>query len=190
MSHLKHRNLSLWHKENSNKYLCRGYPCFISSRVSADRSNGKTLIEFLTGLVIIAVLSVIALPSLKKYYRTYKFNLRVLEIEGALKWARMFAMERSVNVGICVTGSEPNTLRIYDMGMRRSLICSGFLLKRVKIEESFISLNASGGGSAFDPRGLGIFSSSVVIRRTDDLACYNFTIQPLRGYIWRKECQK
>lgn len=97
-------------------------------------------------------------------------------------------MERSINVGICVTNSEPNTLRSYDMGTRRSQICSGKLLKRVKIEEPFIALSATGGGSAFDPKGLGIFSSSIIVQRTDANICSSYTITPLRGYIWRKEC--
>lgn len=154
-----------------------------------SRAFGKSIIELITGLTVVTIISAIAVPELRKIYRTYRFNQRVMEVEGTLKWARLLAIERGVNVGICITRAEPNTLRIYNMGTRRSFICSGELLKRVKIEEPYISLTASGGGSAFDPRGLGIFSSSVVIRRNDVFACYNYTIQPLRGYIWRKECQ-
>lgn len=154
------------------------------------RKDGKSLVEILVGLALLTILGSVIIPEINRYYRAFKFQQRLFEIESTLKWARLVAIERGINVGICVTDSEPNSLLIYDMEQRRSLICTGTLLKRVKIEEGFISLNASGGGSAFDPRGLAIFSTTITLKRTDGNACVEYTLAPLRGFIWRKECQR
>jgi hypothetical protein len=97
-------------------------------------------------------------------------------------------MERSANVGICVQGRE---LLVTNMGTSRNILdaCSSALLKRLAVDEGFISLT-SVGSTGFDPRGLAIVSTSIYIRRTDDPeTCQRYTIQALRGLIRREACQ-
>ena len=145
--------------------------------------RGLTLIELLIVLALVGVLSAIAIPNIMEYYKNYKYQQYVLEVERTLGWARMVAMERSINVGICV---QNNQLTIHNMGTRRSGICNGEVIKGVVIEENYIQLSASGGGTAFDPRGFAIFTSTIRIIKDNQCTCY--TTQPLRGLIRRGTC--
>ncbi|MEM4675799.1 MAG: prepilin-type N-terminal cleavage/methylation domain-containing protein [Nitrososphaerota archaeon] len=147
-------------------------------------SRGLTLLEVLIVVLLISILAGVAIPYITRYYRAYRYNEYVLQVESILKWARLIAMERGINVGICV---QNNTLTLHNMGTRRSGICSGDVIRRVEVKDNFVSLSASGGGSAFDPRGLAIFSSTIRVQGVDgQCACY--TMQPLRGLVRRGVC--
>ncbi len=147
--------------------------------------RGLTLLEVLIVILIISILASIAIPAFGRYYRVYKYNEYVLQVESTLKWARLIAMERGINVGICV---QNNTLTLHNMGTRRSGICFGDVIRRIEIRDNFVSLSASGGGSAFDPRGFAIFSSTIRIVRNDTQECACYTLQPLRGFVRRGVC--
>lgn len=148
--------------------------------------RGFTLIELLVAVAVLAILLSIAAPNFFRYYRTYKYNEYVMQVESTIKWARMTAMERNINVAICVQG---NSLVVYDNGVSRQFQCSGNVLRRVNISENFIQVSATAGGGSFDPRGLGVQSSTITVRRTDMNACQGYTIQSLRGAIIREACQ-
>ncbi|MEJ5339482.1 MAG: prepilin-type N-terminal cleavage/methylation domain-containing protein [Aquificaceae bacterium] len=147
--------------------------------------RGLSLVELFIAITIVAILAGVAIPLVGEYYRAYKYNEYVLQVESTIKWARLIAMERGINVGICV---QSNMLTLHDMGTRRSGICNGDGMRKVEIMDNFVQLNATGGGSAFDPRGFAIFSSTVFVRRTDTERCECYTLQPLRGLIRRGTC--
>lgn len=144
------------------------------------KNSGFTLTEVLIVISIAVIIAIIAIPNIRKYYSIYKSNEKVKEVESALKWARLVAMERTTNIGLCV---ENNQLKIIDMGTSRSGICTGSILRTIKGTQDII---ISGSGSAFDPRGLAIFSGSISVNSS--VNCVRFTIQTLRGFIDKQPC--
>lgn len=146
-------------------------------------SKGFTLIEMLIAIGILSILAVVAVPSILKQYRTYKYNEYVAQVEYTIKWAKVEAMTRSTNIGICV---ENNGVTVYDIGSNRSGFCTGTPLRRVESKDSFVQI--TGASVGFDSRGLGIMNGSVQVRDSNTGRCVKFTIQVLRGYIGREPC--
>jgi type IV fimbrial biogenesis protein FimT len=147
------------------------------------RTKGFSLVELLIAMALIVILASVAIPQLQRFYRTYKYNEYVLEVESTIKWARLVAMERSTNVSVCVQGTS---LTVYDNGTSRSLQCSGNVLRTVNITDSFVSIQ--GSSFNFDPRGLGITAGNVQVKRTDTGSCVKYTVQSLRGFILKEVC--
>lgn len=115
-------------------------------------NKGLSLTELLVVIAILAILAGIAIPQLIKYYREHKFWDYASQMEYLVKQAKVYAMERTTNVGVCVSG---NTLSIRDIGTSRSAgICTGTVIRTMTISESYVTLGGSGG--SFDPRGLAI----------------------------------
>jgi type IV fimbrial biogenesis protein FimT len=116
--------------------------------------RGFSLIELLVGVALMAIVSSMAIPNLHAYYREFKFDEYASHIEYSVKQAKIFAMEKTRNVGVCVnTGSK--TVAINDIGTNRGAgACTGTQLKRVTIAEAHIGM--SGGSVTLDPRGLAI----------------------------------
>lgn len=148
------------------------------------KPKGFTLIEMLIAVAILSILIMVAVPNISKYYRIYKYNEYVSEVEYALKWTKVEAMARGTNLGICV---ENNGVTIYDIGPNRSGFCTGTPLRRVESQDSFVQITGT-SGMGFDPRGLGIMGGNVQIRDTNTGRCTKFTIQSLRGSIGRESC--
>lgn len=125
--------------------------------------KGFTLIEVCIVIVVIIVVAAIAVPSFKTYYRIHKFKDYSYSMENMIKGSKVIAMERSVNIGVCVD-STAKTVRIVDMGVSRSEICTGTTLNTLKIEDDFVTLSSTETskdkgtyGLAFDPRGFSIY---------------------------------
>ncbi len=126
-------------------------------RTAEHRDRGFSLVEVLIVVAIMAILAGVAVPAMEKFYKIYKFKEYAYSMESLVKTAKLTAMQRSVNVGVCRQGSS--SLKIMNMGADRSNMCSGTLLRSLEIEDNFVSLQ--GSGSAFDPRGFTISEGSL-----------------------------
>jgi len=122
--------------------------------------KGFSLLELFIVIALIGVVAAIAAPSLSAYYKTYKFNDYAYSMENFIKASKLTAMERSINVGVCVH-QDTKTLNITNMNTERSGTCTAPVLNTLQIQDNFVSL--SGNGFAFDPRGFAIFTGNVCV---------------------------
>ena len=115
--------------------------------------KGVNLLECLLVLSIIVILSAFAVPAWNRFFEINRYNNFIMAVENAITQAKIIAMEKSTNVGVCVSG---NQILIYDTGYARSNNpCTGTLLFTVTPESENISISSS-GTIIFDPRGLNI----------------------------------
>lgn len=124
--------------------------------MSLKNSIGFSLIEALAVVSMIAILSAVAMPAIAQYVKARTFDGYSFQMEYLIKYAKMYAMERTTNVGICVS-SGARLLTVRDIGPSRgSSICSGIAVKTMSITEDYITI--AGSGASFDPRGLAIWN--------------------------------
>lgn len=146
------------------------------------KTSGTSLIEIFIVISIIIILANFSLPYIKKLYRTYKFNEYALEIENLVKWAKITAIEKSINVSICKNNNE---ISVYNEETSRNPSCSGEKLKTLIIKDNWINLSESVAwgkeGLMFDPRGLAIFTGNICI--SDGEIYYKVKLQSNRGAI-------
>ena len=154
-----------------------------------ENKKGVSLLECFLVLSIIVILSTFTVPSIQKLYRTYKFNEYAFKLESLVRWAKITAIEKGINVSICV--SERNIL-VYNETTSRDPSCSGNVLKVLKITDDWIDSNIkvslnnikvslNKAGLMFDPRGLAIFGGNVCI--SDGSRYYKVVLQSGRGAI-------
>ncbi len=127
--------------------------------------KGISLMEVCVVIAVMAVIIAIGFPSFSAYYRTYKFHEYAYAVESLIKSSKLVAMEKSINVGVCVDIAA-KTLSIVNMEANRSNICSGPILNTLRVDDAFVSLSASGTmegtkGLSFDPRGFAIYPGHV-----------------------------
>ncbi|PMP66617.1 MAG: hypothetical protein C0190_05280 [Thermodesulfobacterium geofontis] len=115
--------------------------------------KGFTLIEFLIVIAIIVILSTFAIPAWNRFMEINRFNSDIMAVEYTINRAKLTAMSKTTNVGVCV---KDNKLFIYDVGFERGATsCEGNLLFEVKLQGRNTQIKNS-GDIIFDPRGLSI----------------------------------
>ena len=125
------------------------------------KQKGFTLVELIVAMGLIAVMAAVAVPSVLRYYKDYKFDDYAAQMDYLVKYAKIYAMEKTTNMGICVNSSA-RTLTIRDIGrVRGAGICSGTVIKSMPVAENYISL--AGSGASIDPRGVTIFAGNTCI---------------------------
>lgn len=134
--------------------------------------KGFSLVELFIVIAILAIGLSIAIPSLIKYYRDYKFNDYASQVEYLVKYGKIYAMEHSTNIGICVNDNS-KTMSIFNIGPDRyahtcpneSSLCinsnhkAPCSINRITIPENYISIYGSNNGRVvkIDPRGIAIY---------------------------------
>ena len=129
------------------------------------KKEGFSLLEMIIIIVIVGILAAIAIPSYYGMIKRHKLTQYASEMEYIVKSAKMLAMEKTSNTGLCVDSST--NLILYDIGTSRGAsICSGTVIRSMTIPLSDASVNNitfSGSGASFDPRGLAIWTGYVCI---------------------------
>lgn len=137
------------------------------------KNKGFTLVELILVLAIAGIMLSIAIPNLIKYRKDYIFNDYASQIEYLVKYAKIYAMERSRNIGICVNNNL-KTMAIFNIGPDRGAstcpttntpLCvnnnhtAPCIINRIEISENYISVDGSNYGSVvkIDPRGIAIY---------------------------------
>jgi prepilin-type N-terminal cleavage/methylation domain-containing protein len=121
--------------------------------------HGFSIIELMVVIILMAILSSAAMVMYRGQIKDSRFKQYAYNLEYLVKNGKMYAMERTTNIGICVATAE---VTIYDIGASRSAgACSGTLVNRLSIESDDMStLNISFSGTSpgitVDPRGLTI----------------------------------
>lgn len=119
-----------------------------------DNNGGFTLMEAVVVFIIISVLAAISIPEIIKYRKQYVFNSYGSQMDYLVKYGKIYAMQKTTNVGICVSGS---VFSVRDIGTSRSAAaCGGTVLKTMEIKTDDSYVTVAGSGASFDPRGLAI----------------------------------
>jgi len=123
--------------------------------------KGFTLIEFLIVIGIIVVLSTFAIPAWDRFMEINRFNSDIMAVEYTINRAKITAMSKTTNVGICVDSNDTRIL-IYDVGFPRGENpCSGTLLFAT-VPRGVNTRISSTGSVIFDPRGFDILLGGTV----------------------------
>ncbi len=119
-----------------------------------------TLIEAVIVISIIAVLLNIAVLFGPRFMRTYQYKEDVFQTEMAIKNAKLKAVERSINVSVCVNGK---TLTVVNRQRDRSTCsCDGNVLYTVNLSK-YSNFGGNDCRFMFDPRGLAVFPGNVCL---------------------------
>lgn len=137
------------------------------------QNKGFSFIELMVVIALITIISAVAIPSITKFYRTYKYIEYTSSMENLVRWAKMTAIERSINVGLCVDTTN-KTLSIINMGINRTGTCTGTVLNTFRIEHDFVSIGGVEAG--FDPRGFSLFDDDRNVCLTNGASYYKSVI--------------
>jgi prepilin-type N-terminal cleavage/methylation domain-containing protein len=129
------------------------------------QDKGFSLIEMLIVITIAGVLATIAVTSYRGMVKKHKLVQYGSEMEYMVKYAKIIAMERTSNTGVCI-GSNTN-LVIYDIGTNRGAdACTGASVKTMAVTSADAAgnnISVAGSSASFDPRGLAISTGNVCV---------------------------
>jgi prepilin-type N-terminal cleavage/methylation domain-containing protein len=121
-------------------------------------SRGFSIVELMMVAVVLGVLAVAGVPIYRNMISDTKVYQYGSGMEHLAKYAKIFAMEKTRNVGICVTSSQ---ITLYDLGTTRSsTVCTGTQITYVHIPSQDVSrygLGFQGTSVSVDPRGIVIY---------------------------------
>lgn len=126
--------------------------------ICAGYSRGFSIIELMIVIIVLGVLGVMGVPVYRNMISDTKVYQYGSGMEHIVKYAKIFAMEKTRNVGICVTS---NQVTLYDLGTTRdTTVCSGTQITYVHIanqDVSRYSLGFQGTSVSVDPRDIVIY---------------------------------
>lgn len=126
---------------------------------------GFSVVELLVVIIIMGILAGLGVPMYLNSLKDRTLQEYGANMEYQIRSARLLAMERTKNVGIC--RSSATQLIIYDMGTDRGASqCSGTQASAMTISASHntnYGISLSGSGGAIDPRGLAIWTGNVCV---------------------------
>jgi len=129
-------------------------------------NSGYSLVELLAVISLIGILVSLSIPYMSKFIRYTKYQNYCNSLEILVRQAKILAMERSTNIGICV--DDERTVKIFDTGTARTYICTGTPIRTLQIEDKDTSfVRFSGSGASFDPRGFAIFNGNVCVYNSE-----------------------
>ena len=68
--------------------------------------KGVSLLECLLVLSIIVILSTFTIPAWNRFFEINRYNNFIMAVESAITQAKIIAMEKSTNVGVCVSETK------------------------------------------------------------------------------------
>ncbi len=127
--------------------------------------KGFSLIEALIVVVIMGVVAALAIPLYNQSIKDHKLTKYGNNLEYFIKSAKIMAMEKTTNTGICIDSSTKVIL--YDMSTSRGGgVDSGTAVTSMDVESydaSGFNTSFTGSGGSFDSRGLAIATGSACV---------------------------
>jgi prepilin-type N-terminal cleavage/methylation domain-containing protein len=123
-------------------------------------SEGFSLLELMIVLGIVAIIVSFSMPQMNQFFRLMRYLDYASQTEYLAKYAKLYAMERTVNVGICFSSDQ---ISLRDLGTSRSAnVCTGgTVVRTIAIPAVYSYLSFSGNNASLDPRGLAITTGSL-----------------------------
>jgi prepilin-type N-terminal cleavage/methylation domain-containing protein len=129
-------------------------PTEVCLQCAPHNSRGFSLVEALIVIVILGVMAAIAIPNYAGQIREQRLIEYFGQVDYLAKYARVYTMEKTSNVNICVSSAQ---VVLRDIGTARPATASsacGSGSAVITVDLTGTGLTATGTTVALDPRGL------------------------------------